>query len=225
MKYIKNILEAIQTGVKKFTDKNIAGENIVKPIVAIGALIAVFFILTATINGIVKIITENMAVASIAIVAIIWLINKIYSKQEKTDMIVPNQKMIDYNYRIIRSKLFQIIPDLAVSLGLTVPTLPSKLNAPVRYKFIGKTCVYNYLLIINSDDGEVNVDLVEENLQRQIEILLEEGKFDSIEAPILLVNGVGYPRVMVHDIQITQNMLELSIVYANKAYVEEDDDI
>jgi hypothetical protein len=143
---INNIIEKVKeliSGTKEDTT--------LKKTTTLILIFGLLVVLWQTYKFVAEAITDNwqMMLGFIVVIVVIFkILDFFHKKPENTDIIVPNEKMLAFNYRIIRNNLFRIIPDIAVSLGLISPSLPSKLNAPVRHKFLGKTAIYNYIMLI-----------------------------------------------------------------------------
>ena len=145
--------------------------------------------------------------------------NYLHNKKAPKKIGVPPVPVLEYNYKMFRKHLYKIACEIAVPLSLTIPKLPSNLDAPIRWSIFGECAVlYHYILLTNGE--EIDTDIIHQTIQLSVSQKLENGAIDGKEASSIIVDGVALPRIMVHSVEVTKNMCEISIVFVNEEYAK-----
>jgi DNA-binding ferritin-like protein (Dps family) len=110
--------------------------------------------------------------------------------------------------------------EIAVSLNIAIPKMPISLDAPVRWTFIGNTAIFNYIVTTNDTAEEIDTEILKNTLQLRINQGLENGTIDGKEASSVIFEDIAMPRIFVHSVEQTRNLVEISIVFVNKEYAK-----
>lgn len=130
------------------------------------------------------------------------------------------KSVLEYIYKMFRKHMYKFMVEVAEPLNLKKPAFPNSLDAPVRWSFIGNTAVYHNIVLTDDKNEEVETDLIMNKIQLKINQALENGTIDGKENVTVIYEGYAMPRIFVHEVEQTRNMVEISIVFVDEEYAK-----
>lgn len=124
--------------------------------------------------------------------------------------------VIERNYRLIRTCLFNVIKDMSDVLGVKKPIREGEIDSPVHNIRMLNFVLYQY--IVYRTNSTVDTETVRTILRQEISRRLDAHQFAGISQTYYLHEGQAEPIISVYSVEDNNAYLTISVAIADEHY-------